>query len=123
VERLDRAFEAEHRERAEANDRLWGTKELAADALASGFAPSLATDEPTIEWLADYMRNAASPGVANALARMNLGILVWLERSVRVRGIFRDGRDNIPQLGDSALLEPEDVNRGKLRLSRIYRRD
>jgi hypothetical protein len=91
VERLDRAFEAEHRERAEANDRLWGTKELAADALASGFAPSLATDEPTIEWLADYMRNAASPGVANALARMNLGILVWLERSVRVRGIFRTG--------------------------------
>jgi pimeloyl-ACP methyl ester carboxylesterase len=68
------AFEAEHRERAESNDRLWGTKELATDALASGFAPSLATDQPTVEWLADYMRNAASPGAANALARMNLGI-------------------------------------------------
>ena len=68
------AFEAEHRERAESNDRLWGTKELATDALASGFAPSLATDEPTVDWLADYMRNAASPGAANALARMNLGI-------------------------------------------------
>jgi len=35
------------------------------------------------------------------------------------RGIFRDGGDNIPQLGDSAVLEAEDVNRGKLRLSRI----
>lgn len=52
----------------------WGTRELAAKYLVSDFAPGLAHDESTIAWLADYMRNAASPGAASAFARMNRGI-------------------------------------------------
>ena len=55
-------------------EKQWGTKPLASEYLAGSFAPSLANDEPTVAWLADYMRNAASPGAANAFARMNHGI-------------------------------------------------
>ena len=35
---------------------------------------ALADDEPTLAWLADYMRNAASPGAVNALSMMNRAI-------------------------------------------------
>jgi pimeloyl-ACP methyl ester carboxylesterase len=52
-------------------ERRWGTKELAAEYIAGSFAPSLADDEQTVTWLAEYMRNAASPGAANAFAEMN----------------------------------------------------
>jgi pimeloyl-ACP methyl ester carboxylesterase len=58
----------------ERRDRLWGTKELASDFIAESFAPALAHDEPTVAWVADYMRNAASPGAVNALSRMNRAI-------------------------------------------------
>src|SRR6185436_15811283 len=50
----------------ERRDRLWGTKELASDYLRESFAPDLAHDEATAAWIADYMRNAASPGAVNA---------------------------------------------------------
>ena len=52
-------------------ERLWGTKELARDFLAESFSPPLADDEPTQAWLANYMRNAASPGAVSALSAMN----------------------------------------------------
>ncbi len=55
----------------ERRERLWGTKELAREFLAESFSPSLADDEPTLTWLADYMRNAASPGAMKALSAMN----------------------------------------------------
>ncbi|MGZ8610614.1 MAG: adenylate/guanylate cyclase domain-containing protein [Actinomycetota bacterium] len=58
----------------ERRERLWGTKELASEFLVGSFAPDLADDEPTLAWLADYMRNAASPGAVNALAAMNRAI-------------------------------------------------
>ncbi|MGH2596988.1 MAG: adenylate/guanylate cyclase domain-containing protein [Actinomycetota bacterium] len=64
----------ELQEWGERRDRLWGTKELASEYLAESFAPALAHDEPTITWLADYMRNAASPGAVNALSQMNRAI-------------------------------------------------
>ena len=55
-------------------ERRWGTKSYAAEYIAESFAPPLANDDETITWLADYMRNAASPGAANAFARMNSAI-------------------------------------------------
>jgi pimeloyl-ACP methyl ester carboxylesterase len=55
-------------------ERLWGTKELASEFLELSFAPAMADDEPTVAWLADYMRNAASPGAVNALSSMNRAI-------------------------------------------------
>ncbi|MEO8476066.1 MAG: adenylate/guanylate cyclase domain-containing protein [Actinomycetota bacterium] len=58
----------------ERRERLWGTKELAKDFLEGSFAPALADDEPTLAWLAGYMRNAASPGAVNALSAMNRAI-------------------------------------------------
>jgi class 3 adenylate cyclase len=58
----------------ERRERLWGTKELASEFLEGSFAPSLAHDEPTMTWLADYMRNAASPGAVTALGKMNRAI-------------------------------------------------
>jgi pimeloyl-ACP methyl ester carboxylesterase len=58
----------------ERRERLWGTKELAKEYLAESFAPALADDEPLLAWLADYMRNAASPGAVNALGAMNRAI-------------------------------------------------
>ena len=59
---------------AEERERRWGTKSYAAEYIAESFAPPLADDDETITWLADYMRNAASPGAANAFARMNSAI-------------------------------------------------
>ena len=58
----------------ERRERLWGTKVLAREFLADSFAPGLADDEPLQAWLADYMRNAASPGAVNALSLMNRAI-------------------------------------------------
>ncbi|MGZ5298987.1 MAG: alpha/beta fold hydrolase [Actinomycetota bacterium] len=58
----------------ERRERLWGTKELAKEFFEGSFAPALADDEPALAWLADYMRNAASPGAVNALAAMNRAI-------------------------------------------------
>jgi class 3 adenylate cyclase len=52
-------------------EQLWGTKELARDFLAESFSPPLADDESTQAWLANYMRNAASPGAVSALSAMN----------------------------------------------------
>jgi len=66
----DEAFEAA----LDRMDRLWGTREYAAEVLREWLAPSLAEDERMIDWLADYTRRAASPGAAIALARMNRGI-------------------------------------------------
>ena len=55
-------------------DQLWGTKELASEYLEESFAPALAHDDATVTWLADFMRNAASPGAATALSMMNRSI-------------------------------------------------
>jgi class 3 adenylate cyclase/alpha-beta hydrolase superfamily lysophospholipase len=55
-------------------DSLWGTKEFAAQEAHEWAAPSRANDESWIAWFADYLRNAASPGAAVALDRMNRGI-------------------------------------------------
>jgi pimeloyl-ACP methyl ester carboxylesterase len=66
----DDHFEQVARER----EALWGTAELASAYLARELAPAMADDEATVSWLADYMRNAASPGAARAFAQMNRGI-------------------------------------------------
>jgi pimeloyl-ACP methyl ester carboxylesterase len=66
----DDHFEQVARER----EALWGTAELASAYLARDLAPAMAEDEATVSWLADYMRNAASPGAARAFAQMNRGI-------------------------------------------------
>jgi pimeloyl-ACP methyl ester carboxylesterase len=58
---------------AEQRERLWGTEELAR-AYMEGFDRSRIDDQASLRWLADYMRNAASPGAAGAFARMNRGI-------------------------------------------------
>jgi pimeloyl-ACP methyl ester carboxylesterase len=58
----------------ELRDRLWGTEELARQYLEEGFAPSYGDDAELVAWLADYMRNAASPGAVNAFSRMNARI-------------------------------------------------
>jgi pimeloyl-ACP methyl ester carboxylesterase len=58
----------------EERERRWGSKSYAAEYIAESFAPALADDGVTVTWLADYMRNAASPGAANAFARMNSAI-------------------------------------------------
>jgi hypothetical protein len=53
---------------------MWGRREFAAQELRDWGAPTLANDDYTIGWLADYLRHAASPGAAIALERMNPGI-------------------------------------------------
>lgn len=66
--------DAEFERSLEHIDRLWGTREYAAEAIRTWAAPSLEGDERATEWLANYTRRAASPGAAIALARMNRGI-------------------------------------------------
>ncbi|HEY7477684.1 MAG TPA: adenylate/guanylate cyclase domain-containing protein [Actinomycetota bacterium] len=61
----------EFEELAAERETGWGTRALARRYVAEGFAPSMADDEAAVAWLADYMRNAASPGAAGAFARMN----------------------------------------------------
>jgi pimeloyl-ACP methyl ester carboxylesterase len=64
----------EHERYLEEIERIWGTREFAAQELRAWGAPTLANDDYTIGWLADYLRHAASPGAAMALERMNRGI-------------------------------------------------
>ncbi len=52
-------------------ERAWGTVGFARDALRDWAAPGHADDERLAAWLASYLRRAASPGAAIALARMN----------------------------------------------------
>jgi pimeloyl-ACP methyl ester carboxylesterase len=52
-------------------EEQWGTEELARDYLAMSFAPARVDDPHLIRWLADYMRNAASPGAVKAFSAMN----------------------------------------------------
>jgi pimeloyl-ACP methyl ester carboxylesterase len=55
-------------------ERAWGTEEYAREQLRAWAAPSHASDERLVGWLASYLRRAASPGAAIALERMNLEI-------------------------------------------------
>ena len=66
----DEVFERRLAER----EHRWGTRGLAEQELREWGAPTLANDDHAIGWLADYLRHAASPGAAIALARMNRGI-------------------------------------------------
>jgi class 3 adenylate cyclase len=68
------ATDDEHERYIERIERIWGTREFAAQELQEWAAPTLANDDHTIGWLADYLRHAASPGAAIALERMNRGI-------------------------------------------------
>jgi pimeloyl-ACP methyl ester carboxylesterase len=52
-------------------DRNWGTKDHARREIESSGAPSHADDDRLVAWLSSYLRRAASPGAAIALARMN----------------------------------------------------
>jgi pimeloyl-ACP methyl ester carboxylesterase len=58
----------------ELRERLWGTKELARMFIAESFSPSRADDDVLQAWVADYMRQSASPGAALALGMMNRGM-------------------------------------------------
>ena len=64
----------ERRRSPSERERLWGTKELAASTSRSRSRRRSRATTSTVTWLADYMRNAASPGAANAFARMNSAI-------------------------------------------------
>jgi class 3 adenylate cyclase len=64
------ASEEELESLMEERERAWGTPELARRYM-SDFDPSRIDEEESVEWLADYMRNAASPGAASAFGRMN----------------------------------------------------
>ncbi|MBI2238048.1 MAG: adenylate/guanylate cyclase domain-containing protein [Actinobacteria bacterium] len=66
--------EAEHREYVEDVDRSWGTVEFAKKQLRAWAAPSLADDDRMAQWLASYLRRAASPSAAIALSQMNRGM-------------------------------------------------
>lgn len=66
--------EAEHREYVEDVDRSWGTVEFAKKQLRAWAAPSLADDDRMAQWLASYLRRAASPSAAIALSEMNRGM-------------------------------------------------
>lgn len=57
-------------------DQHWGTLEHARVEIAAWGAPSHADDERLATWLATYLRRAASPGAAIALAKMNRQINV-----------------------------------------------
>ena len=52
-------------------EETWGTREFARSEIAGWGAPGHESDERLVAWLASYMRNAASPGAAVALERMN----------------------------------------------------
>jgi len=57
-------------------DGNWGTIEHAREEIRTWGAPSHADDDRLAEWLASYLRRAASPGAAISLARMNREINV-----------------------------------------------
>ena len=52
-------------------EQRWGTREFAVEQVRLWGAPSHADDDALIDWLASYMRGAASPGGAVALDRVN----------------------------------------------------
>ncbi|HUF58547.1 MAG TPA: adenylate/guanylate cyclase domain-containing protein [Actinomycetota bacterium] len=52
-------------------EERWGSLEFAREEIATWAAPGHESDERLVAWLASYMRNAASPGAAMALERMN----------------------------------------------------
>jgi pimeloyl-ACP methyl ester carboxylesterase len=52
-------------------DEHWGTVEHAREEIRQWGAPSHADDDRLVEWLASYLRRAASPGAAIALSKMN----------------------------------------------------
>ena len=49
----------------------WGSREMAADEIASWMAPNLAGDPGAIDWMMSFLRLGASPGAAIALEVMN----------------------------------------------------
>ena len=49
----------------------WGSREMAADKIASWMAPNLAGDPGAIDWMMSFLRLGASPGAAIALEVMN----------------------------------------------------
>jgi pimeloyl-ACP methyl ester carboxylesterase/class 3 adenylate cyclase len=55
-------------------ERGWGTLEYATEQMNQWGAPSLAGNEEATLWFSNYLRQAASPGAAVALLRMNRGI-------------------------------------------------
>jgi pimeloyl-ACP methyl ester carboxylesterase len=67
---------AEGNEYLEYIDEHWGTIEHARLEIATWGAPSHANDDGLATWLASYLRRAASPGAAMALAKMNRQINV-----------------------------------------------
>jgi pimeloyl-ACP methyl ester carboxylesterase len=67
----DDPFVAEGDEYLAYIDEHWGTLEHARLEISSWGAPSHADDERLATWLSSYLRRAASPGAAIALARMN----------------------------------------------------
>jgi pimeloyl-ACP methyl ester carboxylesterase len=73
---VDQDPDGEYEAGLETVEREWGTIEYAREQLRSWAAPSLAADDRAAEWLASYMRRAASPGAAIALSRMNRGLNV-----------------------------------------------
>ena len=64
----------EFERRIQAREGDWGTLERAREEIRGWAAPTQKDDDRAIAWLANYMRNAASPGAATALGRMNRGI-------------------------------------------------
>ena len=82
----------------------WGTLAYAAEQIREWAAPTQANDERAIAWLAEYLRNAASPGAAIALARMNRGIDVRPALAaihVPTLVLARDADPTIPGSGDA----------------------
>lgn len=66
--------DAEFESDVEEIDQDWGTADYARRQLREWAAPSLADDDRAVDWLASYLRRAASPGAAIALTRMNRGM-------------------------------------------------
>jgi class 3 adenylate cyclase len=71
---LGASSDTQHEAYLAEQDRDWGTVEYARKQLRTWAAPSLAGDDRAVQWLASYMRRAASPGAAAALERMNRGM-------------------------------------------------
>jgi len=55
-------------------ERAWGTEEHAKVEIRDWAAPGFEDDQHLVSWLARYLRQAASPGAAIALDRMNRSI-------------------------------------------------
>ena len=68
------ATDEEHERYVEEMERMLGYAGVRGARITDWAAPTLANDDYTIGWLADYLRHAASPGAAIALERMNRGI-------------------------------------------------